>query len=150
MCKYCMPSNNQPIGQRHVQINKMILNTANCLGSNSLLIQICLVQVAGLLFGRLLKITVCIIIDIYWGKKHFKLKGKMMCRYYTQAWNPSSLKAINMKRNIYLISFNLQLKLPINAYRIITLRNIKKYLRLKGYNRSLNLICLGLKKYGQD
>lgn len=34
MCRYCMPTGHRSIGQRHVQINKMILSTANCLGSN--------------------------------------------------------------------------------------------------------------------
>jgi hypothetical protein len=34
LCRYCMPGANQKgLGHRHVQINKMILNTANCLGS---------------------------------------------------------------------------------------------------------------------
>ena len=32
MCKYCLPSEFKNIGHRHVQINKMILNTVNCLG----------------------------------------------------------------------------------------------------------------------
>lgn len=33
MCKYCLPAQFKNIGHRHVQINKMILNTANCLGN---------------------------------------------------------------------------------------------------------------------
>jgi hypothetical protein len=36
MCKYCLPSSFKSIGHRHVQINKMILNSANCLGSSFL------------------------------------------------------------------------------------------------------------------
>ena len=38
ICKYCLPAEFKHIGHRHVQINKMILNIANCLGSNLLLI----------------------------------------------------------------------------------------------------------------
>lgn len=34
ICKYCLPGDFGKIGHRHVQINKMILNMANCLGSN--------------------------------------------------------------------------------------------------------------------
>lgn len=33
ICKYCLPGDFGKIGHRHVQINKMILNMANCLGS---------------------------------------------------------------------------------------------------------------------
>lgn len=32
MCKYCLPAQFKNIDHRHIQINKMILNTANCLG----------------------------------------------------------------------------------------------------------------------
>lgn len=32
LCKYCLPSEFKAIGKRHVQINKMILSTVNCLG----------------------------------------------------------------------------------------------------------------------
>jgi hypothetical protein len=38
ICKYCLPNEFKNIGYRHVQINKMILNIANCLGSNQFLI----------------------------------------------------------------------------------------------------------------
>lgn len=150
MCKYCMPSSNQPIGQRHVQINKMILNTANCLGSNYLSTQIYLAQAAGLLSGRLSKTIACIIIDICLAKKLFKLKGKMMFKYSIQVWNRSSHKAISIKRSIYSISFNLWLKLPMNAWRITILRSIKRYLLLKEFNRYLDSISSGFKRYGQD
>jgi hypothetical protein len=37
ICKYCLPSEFRNIGHRHVQINKMILNIANCLGSTNFL-----------------------------------------------------------------------------------------------------------------
>ena len=37
ICKYCLPGEFGKIGHRHVQINKMILNMANCLGSNFIL-----------------------------------------------------------------------------------------------------------------
>jgi hypothetical protein len=33
ICKYCLPAEFRLIDYRHVQINKMVLNTANCLGS---------------------------------------------------------------------------------------------------------------------
>jgi len=33
ICKYCLPGDFGKIGHRHVQINKMILNMANCLGN---------------------------------------------------------------------------------------------------------------------
>ena len=33
ICKYCLPTEFKLIDYRHVQINKMVLNTANCLGS---------------------------------------------------------------------------------------------------------------------
>lgn len=34
VCKYCLPSDFKTIiKHRHVQINKMILNTVNCLGN---------------------------------------------------------------------------------------------------------------------
>jgi hypothetical protein len=66
ICKYCLPSEFKNIGHRHVQINKIILNIANCLGSNIYfyLFEICSVQVVGLLFGKPWKITPFIIIDI--------------------------------------------------------------------------------------
>jgi hypothetical protein len=47
MCRYCLPTGHRPIGQRHVQINKMILSTANCLGSKSFAIQTCSAPDAG-------------------------------------------------------------------------------------------------------
>ncbi len=33
LCKHSLPGGQKAIGQRHVQITKMILNTSNCLGS---------------------------------------------------------------------------------------------------------------------
>ena len=33
LCRHCLPSGRGQFGQRHVHINKMILSTANCLGS---------------------------------------------------------------------------------------------------------------------
>jgi hypothetical protein len=38
ICKYCLPAEFKNIGYRHVQINKIILNIANCLGSIYLLL----------------------------------------------------------------------------------------------------------------
>lgn len=38
ICKYCLPTQFVAIDYKHVQINKMVLNIANCLGSrNSLM-----------------------------------------------------------------------------------------------------------------
>jgi hypothetical protein len=34
ICRHCLPVEFKLIDYRHVQINKMVLNTANCLGSN--------------------------------------------------------------------------------------------------------------------
>lgn len=38
ICKYCLPTQFVAIDYKHVQINKMVLNIANCLGSKLLLI----------------------------------------------------------------------------------------------------------------
>ena len=52
------------LGHRHVQINKMILNTANCLGSIFVFIKIFLALRVGSLYGKPLKIMHFITIDI--------------------------------------------------------------------------------------
>ncbi len=65
ICKYCLPGDFGKIGHRHVQINKMILNMANCLGSNFFYhkIKIYLALDAGLSYGKHYKTTQFITTD---------------------------------------------------------------------------------------
>lgn len=58
LCRHCMPGAGQMgLGHRHVQINKMILNTANCLGSKNINTQIFSALLAGSLSGKPSKTT---------------------------------------------------------------------------------------------
>lgn len=66
ICKYCLPGDFGKIGHRHVQINKMILNMANCLGSTlHILIKIYSALDVGRLYGKRYKITQFITTDTY-------------------------------------------------------------------------------------
>ena len=103
ICKYCLPSEFKNIGHRHVQINKIILNIANCLGSNIYfyLFEICSVQVVGLLFGKHWKIIQSIIIDIFWERNSYNSKEKMMLRFCIKVWIQFLQKVANMKISIF-------------------------------------------------
>ncbi len=86
ICKYCLPVQFVAIDYKHVQINKMVLNTANCLGSRISLIQICWIHLHGLSFGKLWKTIRLITISIFYLRKltNTSMKDRMMSRFYTR------------------------------------------------------------------
>ena len=107
LCRYCMPASGQKgLGYRHVQINKMILNTANCLGSILSFIKICSVRLAGLLYGKPLRTTLFITTGTNWVNSIFKLIGKVMCRFFMPVCSRCSLRVHHTRTSTYRLCFS--------------------------------------------
>ena len=137
-----MPASGQKgLGYRHVQINKMILNTANCLGSTYDFIKICSVQLAGWLCGKHFKITHCTITDTNWVSSIFKLIDKVMSKFYMQACSLCSVKVHHTRSNIFRQFCNLWFKLHTNVCRTLMLSRPERYLHFREFNKCLSWTC---------
>ena len=97
MCKYCLPGEFKHIGHRHVQINKMILNIANCLGSNCILRKTCSARAAGPLCGKRWKTTQPTTTGTCWARRNCRLSAGLMCKSCIRAWTRFSLRVTSMK-----------------------------------------------------